>query len=254
MTTSTNTAATPSSSCGHSRVKASIKYHAVAILLALRAFSASAQRRITADVEVKQVADGKVITINKRVHCANNGLVVTHFLKPEEYIVQTNSKGEMKMFMPKTNEVLLENATGLSSQDELISIFMSGRADDMGLAAYGYKLQSTVREEGYIKKTFTTTNKQESPTVEIVYENFVPIYCGYINDGGRTVRKVYLSKYALEGRLMLPTRMTEINYVSAKDSTVSRIVYSNFQIDKDDPMFEFEVPSNAKVITLQEAR
>lgn len=231
-----------------------IKYCSAAALLILSAFCASAQRKITADVEVKQVAGGKVMTINKRVHCANSGLVVTHFLKPEEYIVITNTKGEMKMFNPKTNEVMMENASGLSSQDELISIFMSGRADDMGLAAYGYKLQSTVREEGYLKKTFTTTNRQESPAVEIVYENFLPIYCGYLNDGGRTVRKVYLSSYKLEGRLMLPTRMTEINYVSAKDSTVSRVIYSNIQLDKDDPMFDFQIPANAKVVTLKEAR
>lgn len=235
-------------------LKSARTYSAIAILLALSAFSASAQRRITADVEVKQVADGKVMTINKRVHCANSGLVVTHFLKPEEYFVLTNSKGEMKMYIPKTNEVMMENSAGLSSQDELISIFMNGRADDMGLAAYGYKLQSTVREDGYIKKTFTSSRKGESPTVEIVFENFLPIYCGYLNDGGRTVRKVYLSKYAQEGRIMLPTRMTEINYVSAKDSTVARIIYSNIQVDKDDPMFDFQIPANAKVITLKEAR
>ncbi|MDO5442411.1 MAG: hypothetical protein Q4G10_01945 [Bacteroidia bacterium] len=235
-------------------LKSPLTYPAIAILLILNVFSVSAQRKISADVEVKQVADGKVMTINKRVHCANSGLVVTHFLKPEEYYVLTNANGEMKMYMPKTNEVLMENSSGLSSRDELISIFMSGRADDLGLAAYGYKLQSTVREEGYIKKTFTSTSKQESPTVEIVYENFLPIYCGYLNDGGRTVRKVYFSKYALEGRIMLPTRMTEINYVSTKDSTVARMVYSNIQVDKDDPMFDFQIPADAKVITLKDVR
>ena len=235
-------------------MKRTIKHIALAILLTVNTFSIHAQRKVTADVEVKQVASGNVATITKRVHCSNDGRVVIHFLKPEEYFVLTNSKGEMKMFMPRTNEVLLENSSGLSSQDELISLFMNGRVDDLGLVAYGYKLQSTVREDGYIKKTFSTADKGEYPVVEIVYENFLPIYCGYLDQSGRTVRKTYFSKYTPAGRMMLPTRMTEVTYVSAKDSTVARTVYSNIKVDQDDPMFSFEIPSNAKVITLKEAK
>lgn len=235
-------------------MKRSIKHIVLAILLTVNTFSIHAQRKVTADVEVKQVASGNVATITKRVHCSNDGRVVIHFLKPEEYFVLTNSKGEMKMFMPRTNEVLMENSSGLSSQDELISLFMNGRVDDLGLAAYGYKLQSTVREDGYIKKTFSTADKGEHPVVEIVYENFLPIYCGYLDQSGRTVRKTYFSKYTPAGRMMLPTRMTEVTYVSAKDSTVARTVYSNIKVDQDDPMFSFEIPSNAKVITLKEAK
>lgn len=230
------------------------KYIVLTILLTVASFSTSAQRKVSADVEVKQVAAGNVATITKRVHCSNDGRVVIHFLKPEEYFVLTNSKGEMKMFMPRTNEVFMENSSSLSSQDELISIFMSGRVDDLGLSAYGYKLQSTSREDGYIKKTFKTQQKGECPTVEIVYENFLPIYCAYIDASGRTVRKTYLSKYTPAGRMMLPCRLTEISYTSPKDSTVARTVYSNIKVDQDDPMFNFEVPSNAKVITLKEAR
>lgn len=224
------------------------------ILLAVHSFDSSAQRKVSADVEVKQVAAGNVATITKRVHCSNDGRVVIHFLKPEEYYVLTNSKGEMKMFMPRTNEVFMENSKDLSSQDELISLFMNGRVEDLGLAAYGYKLQSTTREEGVIKKTFTATDKSAYPTVEIVFENFLPIYCGYIDSSGRTVRKTYFSKYAPVGRMMMPSRMTEINYTSQKDSTVARTVYSNIVVDQDDPMFSFEVPANAKVITMKEAR
>ena len=235
-------------------MKRSITHSALAILLTVNTFSVSAQRKVTADVEVKQVAAGNVVTITKRVHCSNDGRVVIHFLKPEEYYVVTNSKGEMKMFMPRTNEVLMENSSGLSSQDELISLFMSGRVDDLGLAAYGYKLQSTAREDGYIKKTFTASGKAEYRSVEIVFENFLPIYCGYQDESGKTVRKTYLSKYTPAGRMMLPTRMTEISYVSAKDSTVARTIYSNIKVDQDDPMFSFEIPSNAKVITLKEVK
>lgn len=230
------------------------KYLALTILLIANTISISAQRKVTADVEVSQVASGKVATITKRVHCSNDGRVIIHFLKPDEYYVMTNSKGEMKMFMPRTNEVLMENSSDLSSRDELISIFMSGRVDDLGLAAFGYALSSTTREDGYIKKTFTTAQKKKYPSIEIVFESFLPIYCGYLDASGKTVRKTYFSKYAPVGRMMFPTRMTEINYTSPKDSTVARTVYSNIKVDQDDPMFRFEVPSDAKVVKLKQAK
>lgn len=235
-------------------LKSLLKYFALAILLTVNAFSVSAQRKVSADVEVKQAASGKVATITKRVHCTSDGRVVIHFLKPEEYFVITNSKGEMKMYIPRTNEVLMENSASLSSKDELVSIFMSGRADDLGLGAYGYRLQSSTREDGYIKKTFTSPADNQYPTVEIVYDNFLPIYCGYMDASGKTVRKVYFSRYAPAGRMMFPNRMTDITYTSPKDSTVARTVYSNILVDQEDPMFDFEVPANAKVVTIKEAR
>ena len=81
---------------------------------------ASAQRRISADVEVKQAAGGKVATITKRVYCSLDGRIVVHFLKPEDYIVTSNVKGETRIFIPRTNEVVVDNTSAMTSQDELI--------------------------------------------------------------------------------------------------------------------------------------
>lgn len=215
----------------------------------LAAPAASAQRRIMADVEVKQAAGGKVATITKRVHCSSDGRAVIHFLKPQDYIVLTNVKGETRMYIPSTNEVVVDNSATLTSQDELISVFMSGRAEDLGLGMYGYRLQSTTREDGLVKKTYVTDKAGDIPKVEIVYENYLPIYCGYIDASGRTITKTYYSHYAPAGRLMLPGRTTSITYTSQKDSSVMRTIYSNIRVDEDDPLFSFEVPANAKVIT-----
>ncbi|MBO4758058.1 MAG: hypothetical protein J5577_06380, partial [Bacteroidales bacterium] len=63
-----------------------LKRSDISIILAAAALllpaGASAQRRIMADVEVKQAAAGKVATVTKRVHCSNDGRAVIHFLKP----------------------------------------------------------------------------------------------------------------------------------------------------------------------------
>ena len=210
---------------------------------------ASAQRRVSADVEVKQAADGKVATVTKRVYCSLDGRIVVHFLKPEDYIVTTNVKGETKIFIPRTNEVVVDNTSVMTSQDELISVFMSGRAEDLGLGMYGYRLQSTTREDGLVKKTYVTDKEGDVPKVEIVYENFLPIYCGYVNSSGKTISKTYYSKYVPAGRTMIPTRTTSITYTSQKDSSVMRTIYSDIRVDDIDPYYDFQVPAGAKVVT-----
>ena len=163
----------------------------LAAALLLAPAGASAQRRISADVEVKQAAAGKVATITKRVHCSNDGRAVIHFLKPQDYIVVTNVKGETRMYIPGTNEVMVDNSSVLTSQDELISVFMSGRAGDLGLGMYGYRLQATTREDGLVKKTYVTDKSGDIPKVEIVYDNYLPIYCGYLDASGKTISKTY---------------------------------------------------------------
>ena len=210
---------------------------------------ASAQRRISADVEVKQAAGGKVATITKRVYCSLDGRIVVHFLKPEDYIVTSNVKGETRIFIPRTNEVVVDNTSAMTSQDELISVFMSGRAEDLGLGMYGYRLQSTTREDGLVKKTYVTDKEGAVPKVEIVYENFLPIYCGYVSASGKTISKTYYSKYVPAGRTMIPTRTTSITYTSQKDSSVMRTIYSDIRVDDNDTYYDFQVPAGAKVVT-----
>ncbi len=210
---------------------------------------ASAQRRISADVEVKQAAGGKVATITKRVHCSSDGRAVIQFLKPQEYILVTNMKGETRMYIPGSNEVIVDNSAAMTSQDELISVFMSGRAEDLGLGMYGYRLQSTSREDGLVKKTYVTDRSGDIPRVEIVCDNFLPIYCAYLDASGKAVTKTYYSNYVQAGRMKLPTRTTSITYTSPKDSSVMRTIYSDIVVDGDDPLFDFKIPANAKVVS-----
>ena len=210
---------------------------------------ASAQRRISAGVEVKQAAGGKVATVTKRVFCSLDGRIVVHFLKPEDYIVTSNVKGETRLFIPRTNEVVMDNTAVMTSQDELVSVFMSGRGEDLGLGMYGYRLQATTREDGLVKKTFVSDKDGDVPRVEIVYENFLPIYCGYLDASGKTISKTFYSNYVPAGRMRLPTRVTSITYTSQKDSSVMRTIYSDIRVDDDDPYYDFQVPANAKVVT-----
>ena len=120
----------------------------------------------------------------------------------------------------------------------------------MGLGLYGYKLAGTVREDGgIVKRTYVPSSPGKGVAkVELVQENYLPIYLAYYNDGGSVVSKVYLSSYSRLGNMMLPLRVTSVQYTSKKDSTLVRTIYSDVKVDGQDPMFDFQVPAGAKPV------
>ena len=227
------------------------KSYILPLLLCLAALPAGAQRKVCADVEVKTVSNGKLSTVTKSVYCTNNGRLVTLFHKPYTYYVVANAKGETQLYRPDTREVLTQVDKSLSSNTELISMFMQGHIDDLGLGFFGYKVTATTRDEGYIKKSFTPADTQ-LPLVTIVYEDYLPIYCEYTTPDGRLMDKKYLSDYQTFGRFILPCRTTDIAYGEKRDSSVTRTIYKNVRIDTDDPNFSFEVPADAKPMAIPE--
>lgn len=218
----------------------------IVLLLLLICTTANAQRKISADVEVKQAISGKVMTITKSVYCANNGRLVVHFHTPDEFYVTMNQLGEARMYNPRTKESEVDNESGVSAREELLYLFMTGRSNDLGLAQDGYKLTSTVNEDGFLKKIFTSATDGNLPKVEVVYQNYLPIYMAYLDVNGKAVNKTYLSNYTRFGRFTFPCRVTNITYPTAKDSSVVRTIYSNVKVDVDDPMFDFDIPSVSK--------
>ncbi len=219
------------------------------MLLAATSLPLPAQRKVSADVQVKTVVNGKMTTVTKSVYCNSNGRLVTLFRTPRTYYVITNPKGEMKFYDPSSNGVFSQIDPTLASSSDLIWLFMSGRIDDLGLGAFGYKAASTSKEDGLIKKTFKPADSAR-PVVDIVYEDYLPIYCAYTAPDGKLVSKKYLSGYQRFGRFTLPLRITDISYSTGRDSSVVRTLYSSVKVDVDDPQFSFEIPSDAKPIQL----
>jgi hypothetical protein len=216
--------------------------------LLIISMSASAQRRVSADMEVKTLYGGKVTSVESKVYCNSTGDLVRVFNSPSTYYTITNPSGEFKLYIPATNEVYSQRKEDFSDRDDLLYIFLSGRSDDMGLGLYGYKLSSTSREgEGLMKRTYIPASKGKGVSkVELVLENYLPIYLAYFDASGTVVSKTYLSSYNKFSNLVLPLRVTSVQYTSKKDSTLVRTIYSNVNLDGNDPMFSFKVPSDAK--------
>ncbi len=228
------------------------RFSVVLIFSLLPCISLFSQNRVSARVEVKNLAGGNVVTSEKSVYCSGNGRLIVCNQKPLDYIMLTGASGGTTYFFPGSNEYYTDASGMTSSKDELLSIFLLGRLDDLGVSFYGYALQSTERvEEGLVKRTYKGADPSLPPKVEIVYgKDYLPIYSATFSKEGKTLSKNYFSHYTLVGHMPFPARQTSITYTSSKDSTIVRTIYSNLSVDGTDPMFDFAVPSDAKQVDI----
>ena len=197
------------------------------IVLFIISLQAAAQRRVAADVEVKTLYGGKVTTVSSKMYCTSSGRLVQVFDSPSPYYTVTNPNGEFQLYIPGSNEVYSDRKEDFSDRDNLLYLFLSGRSDDMGLGLYGYKLASTSREgDGLLKRTYIpVTSGKGVSKVELVLENYLPIYLAYYNEGGAVVSRTYLSSYTRFTNIALPLRVTSVQYTSKKDSSLVRTIY-----------------------------
>ena len=189
-----------------------------------------------------------VTTVTKSVYCSNNGRLVAYFHSPLNYVVETNILGETKIYFPAKNEVFMDNNGSMTATDELLSILIFGRMDDLGLSLSGYKLKATERlEDGMLKKTFAASRSDMPPICEVVYnKDYLPIYSATLTEDGYVTVKVFYSHYEMVQYAPFPCRSTQIVYNSPKDSTIIRTIYSNIKVDGDDKWFDFSIPQDAK--------
>ena len=227
------------------------KHGVLAVLLLLCPVFSFAQKRISADVETKTLVGGNVVTTNRTLYCSNNGRMIVASHKPVEYVMETNVNNETTIYFPNTNEVLVEKNGMGGAGDELLSLFLFGRIEDLGVGLSGYSLVSTdLEEDGLVKKNYSGSNRELPPYCEIVYKDYLPIYSATLDADRNYITKVYYSQYQEVGWMPFPHRSTRITYTSKKDSTIVRTIYSNIELDGDDPMFEFSVPAGAKPMDL----
>ena len=227
------------------------KHGVLAVLLLLCPVFSFAQKRISADVEVKTLIGKNVVTNHRSLYCSSNGRMVITSRNPVEYVMITNLNKETSVFFPGTNEVIVDKSSMSGARDELLSLFLFGRLEDLGVGLSGYRLVSTeMQEDGLVKKDFTSSDKNMPPYCEIVYRDYLPIYSATLDADRNYLTKVYYSQYKEVGWMPFPHRNTRITYTSKKDSTIVRTIYSNIVIDGDDPMFEFTVPADAKPMDL----
>ena len=213
-----------------------------------------AQQRLSEDPQTVTVAQGKKVRATRSLYLNPDGRLVSVTHRPHHIITLTNALGEMRIYTPKDNTVVVADIKEMASSKETVSMFASGRFVDMDLPMYGYK-QTDIRQDGALTiKTFEPQAKTQGIIkVELVFERHLPVCMIYYGPKGNAIRKVYFSRYEL-GRVPMPMRITEVEYTSPTDSLIMLSTYSNLTIgaDAQSEMFDFEIPANAVKVALEQ--
>lgn len=207
---------------------------------------------ISAKLVVKKAHKGKLISVAADVaYSTSERRMVANYTSPDKFIMFVNEKGEVKVYYPTKNQVILNQNNLFSSNSDVFYFFLTQNEQDLGLRSMGYQLISS-NSKGAITETRWKAPEQmqgKVSEVELVYENFLPIYVAYFGPKKGITNKTFYANYQTVDNVMIPTRITEYVYLSAKDSIVSRKDYLDVKTGKNASrsLLDFKIPANAKV-------
>ncbi len=220
------------------------------LLCCVTLFPSMAQRLVKADVVSQQLANGKKTKQEKHLYCQQDGRMVVDIRTTDgRSVILTDRYGRTEIYNPDKNTLMFDKKGQLyASVDEPLQLFLQRRTQDMGLEDYGFKPDRILQEDGkYLKKIFKNpSDGTHCVKVEIVYENYLPVFMAFYDRKDKVINKIYYAHYDFKQRFVFPHRITEISYIGVKDSMIRLDVYSNIQTDTYDEMFDFKVPADAE--------
>lgn len=207
--------------------------------------------RLMMNMKSQTLNRGKVVNIEAELYYdAFAGRLITRYTNPAGQIMITNQMGELTIFDEQKNTVTFKQGEEFSTQTNLIHYFLQGKIQDLGLSDFGFQLMSTQFDNNLvITEWFPPVNLYGMfNRIEIVHEDFLPIYVAYYDAQKNLAKRVYYSDYQPLGEVFLPARVTEINYFG-NDSVVGRIIFSDIRTDHQarSPWFGFQVPEDAAI-------
>jgi len=179
--------------------------------------------------------------------------MVTHAISPIEQIAFNYVNGDMKVYNPKQNTYVALNDMDLSSKNSFLYNFLYGATGDLGLKQNGYKIIDTKKDkDGILVTTWVPIEKRSKGILKIILaqENNLPIFMSFTNEKKFTQLKIYYDNYIKVASTMLPSTMTEIEYISKNDSVITQRNFSEFKSNTacDKTYLNFIIPATAKRI------
>lgn len=229
--------------------------HVIIILLLTIGFSnhIKAQQKISSSVLIQKVHQGKLFTVEAEIYILpEEGKLIMHYTHPDNFITFTNTLGEFKAYFPDKNQIILNQNSVFSADNDVLFFFVTEDSYDLGLRLSGYSITDTRYEDALMITTWTPPNEKQQniSKAEIVYEEYKPIYLAYYNTDGFIKTKIFYSEYIDVEDYYIPRKITEFAYLSLTDSIVSRKSYFNIKTgdDVENYYFHYKIPANAEII------
>jgi len=207
--------------------------------------------RVMMHMESQSLHRNKVVKVEAELFFhSTDGRMITRYIQPAYQVMIANNKGEVSLFNEKENTVVYRQGHEYSTESGMIQFFLQGKTRDMGLSDFGFQQMDT-RFDGnlVITEWFPPASLYHLYNrIELVHEDFMPIYVAYYDATRNLAKKVYYSDFQHFGDVYLPGLVTEFNYIG-NDSIINRIRFSNIKVNHQavSPWFNFEIPSDARL-------
>ncbi len=203
-------------------------------------------------MEAKSLVQGKAVIVKAEIYYQfDQGSMVTRYLPPLDYLFITNQKGEAKIYYPATNEVYTKQSAAFDPEKSMLYFFLSNKLADLGLKDMGFKITDTRFEDNLVVTTWFPPAEvlDQYSKVELVHENYRPIYAAYFDSKGKILKKIFYYEYSSFPQFTLPSKVVEYNYMPKGDSIINKITYSDIKTGDQakSSYFNFKIPVNAKV-------
>jgi outer membrane lipoprotein-sorting protein len=224
------------------------------IFYTLVSHAQSALNAVQLDVKQDIVAKSKVLKVESQLYYnLNSGEQITRSTKPAEMYYTSNASGELKVYDPNKNTVIVTNEPEQSTNYGFLNMFLSNNKSDFNLKKAGFTLIKTEidKDKNVISIYKKALGNKKEVYAKLVQENFLPIYICFYNEKNEIFSKTYYTDYAKVDKYQIPLKITEINILSIKkDSVIDRRIYSNIKVNSDvNPKLKsFKVPNDAKVL------
>lgn len=207
--------------------------------------------KIYAELESRQLKDGRFVTTKAEICYESNGNMVSHYTYPKPYVLLSNNKGEIKLYEPATNTVVLTQNNDFSSQTSEFYYFFSGKLADMGLNDLGYVQEKVYAEKDLVVSIWKLKKpdaKKLVQKIKLVHQRQSPVYMHYEGAKGNVLRKIYYYGYTQLQDVSFPTTSTEVVY-NGKDSVITKSEFRNFKLNEqaNSQYFNYKIPANAKI-------
>jgi len=223
-----------------------------AILLPEYIFSQADENYVSLHLKNETYQKGKLLLLESDYFFdKETGNLVVKGILPEKHIKLSNRLGEVKIYYPGKNQVILKQSQYFSSENELIYYFLSNNYYDLGLKKQGFTVSDTRMDGNYQVVTWNApADVTAVGKVELVFENETPIYAADFDMQGKLVRKIYYYDYKIFSTFIFPAKVTQISYTSDGDSIVQRNTWSQLKTSDlpDSGYFNFKIPEDATVV------
>lgn len=203
-------------------------------------------------MNTRSATGGKVSTVKAEICYHVSGKMITHFTYPNEQYILNNAKGEISLYDPAKNTVLQKVNYLYSSETTQFYFFLNNQKADLGLKAMGFINKNTKFDKNIMITNWASPPRLANAVKEVmlVHNGANPIYTKYTAPNGSIIKKIYYYNFKnLEGT-DFPQAVTQIEYLSEKDSVITKTTYDGIKINDlaTSPLFDFKIPANAKVI------